>query len=289
MKPETYVYKSTRDCDIHADVYRAGAHSLGRTIVWIHGGALIMGSRTWLPDDKRAMYLDAGYTVVAIDYRVAPETKLPEIVGDVREALAWVRTTGPGRFGIDPDRIGVVGHSAGGYLALMSGNFSPRPCVLVSFYGYGDIVGDWYSKPAPFYAGMPAVSAAEAYRNVRGRENTGTRDGGLFYVYCRQQGLWPKEVGGRDPAAAPDFFGPYCPERQVTHAYPPTLLLHGTADTDVPYALSVQMAHALDAAGVEHDLVTIMDGPHVFDKDLSLPGVGEAMARMMDFLHRHMA
>ena len=287
--PETYVYKSTADCDIHADVYGASTgDSPAPVVIWIHGGALIGGTRTWFPEDKRDLYLQAGYTVVSIDYRLAPETKLPLIIEDVRDAFTWVREQGPDLFDIDFNRLGVVGHSAGGYLTLMAGNFSPRPRAMVSFYGYGDLIGEWYSKPDPFYCSMPAVSREDAYRNVQGPATTGTRDSGPFYLYCRQQGIWPNEVGGVDPHENPAFFTPYCPEQNVPRDYPPTLLLHGTGDTDVPYHLSVSMAEALARESVAHELITIPDGPHVFDQDMSNPEVHGAMQRVLAFLDRHL-
>jgi acetyl esterase/lipase len=81
--------------------------------------------------------------VVAIDYRLAPEAKLPAIVDDLRDAAAWIREQGPARFGIASERLAVAGHAAGGYLTLLSGHaVEPRPRALVSFYGYGDIAGD---------------------------------------------------------------------------------------------------------------------------------------------------
>ena len=65
-----------------------------------------------------------------------------------------------------------------------------------------------------------------------------------------------------DPARGLQPFPPFCPERNLPPYYPPTLLLHGDADTDVPYAQSVAMAAALDSAGVKNELLTIPDGPH---------------------------
>ncbi|MAG36050.1 MAG: hypothetical protein CL878_07390, partial [Dehalococcoidia bacterium] len=136
-------------CPVKLDVYPAVGAGPTPVLVWIHGGALISGgralrgeARTWL----RERCVSAGYTVVSIDYRLAPETKLPAIVEDVQDAFRWVRGAGADRFNLDPDRIGVLGHSAGGYLTLMSGySVEPRPNVLVSFYGYGDLIGEWYS------------------------------------------------------------------------------------------------------------------------------------------------
>jgi len=65
------------------------------------------------------------------------------------------------------------------------------------------------------------------------------------------------------------------------------LLLHGTADTDVPYELSVAMAAALERAGIEHDLITIEDGEHGFDHvDPPTPSILAAWDRVHDFLAR---
>ena len=144
--------------------------------------------------------------------------------------------------------------------------FAPQPVekdVDVSFYGYGDIIGTWYSRPDPFYCRQPLVLKEEAYAAVggpivsRAEATPGGPRRGLFYLYCRQQGLWPKEVAGRDPDTEPAWFDPFCPVRNVTREYPPTLLLHGDEDTDVPYEQSVQMAQAMKRAGVEFGVATL--------------------------------
>ena len=131
---------------------------------------LIMGDRRGINRRLVSELVDAGFVVVSIDYRLAPETKLPEILDDVRDAFTWIRTQGTRTFGARADRTIVLGGSAGGYLTLMSGFLiEPRPAALVSFWGYGDIVGPWYSQPDPFYRRQPLVSEAEA-RAAVGRD-----------------------------------------------------------------------------------------------------------------------
>lgn len=138
----TYTYKTVGDLHIQADVYRLPADEIRPAILWIHGGALIWGSRCWLDPVQVDNYVDAGYTVIALDYRLAPQVKLNQILEDLDDAYSWVRSEGPQLFRIDPSRIAVVGLSAGGYLTLMAGfRLSPRPATLVSCYGYGDIAG----------------------------------------------------------------------------------------------------------------------------------------------------
>ncbi len=85
---------------------------------------------------------------------------------------------------------------------------------------------------------------------------------GWFYLYCRQQGLWPKEVTGYDPHTEPEAFKPYCPVQNVTPAYPPVILIHGDKDTDVPYEQSVEMAAELARVGVEHEFITLKGAGH---------------------------
>ncbi|MGE3780116.1 MAG: alpha/beta hydrolase fold domain-containing protein, partial [Pirellulaceae bacterium] len=123
---QTFTYKTVGELPILADVYRLPGDDVRPVIVWIHGGGLITGSRGGPRLDQRRRYLDAGYAIVSIDYRLAPETKAAGIVQDVQDAIAWVRTQGPQLFQIDPRRLAVVGHSAGGYLTLMSG-FTVKP------------------------------------------------------------------------------------------------------------------------------------------------------------------
>jgi hypothetical protein len=118
---ETFSYKSIENIDVHADVYRLQGNNLRPVILWLHGGRLIFGNREALPADEREQLLQAGYVVVAIDYRLGPETKLPEILTDVEDAYRWIQEKGHTLFSADPQRVAIVGQSAGAYLALMAG------------------------------------------------------------------------------------------------------------------------------------------------------------------------
>lgn len=287
----TYTYKTIGDLQIQADVYRAPGEAIQPAILWIHGGALIWGSRRWLPPVQVDRYVDAGYTVIAIDHRLAPEVKLDEIVGDLDAAYSWVRREGPRLFRIDPNRTAIVGHSSGGYLTLMAGfRLSPRPAALVSFYGYGDIAGEWLSRPDPFYSQQAAVSEEDARQAIGGRvvSDAATWDRAPFYFRARQRGLWPLEVVGCAPKSAPRAFDPLCPIRQVTPTYPPTLLLHGDNDTDVPFEQSVLMAAELKRRGVQHELITMPGLGHVFDAAMDDPEVVSAFDRVLTFLREQL-
>lgn len=270
---KTYVYKRVGECEIKADVFRPERNDVRPAIIWLHGGGLVAGCRDMIgakgTREQLAQYLDAGLVVIAIDYRLAPETKLAEIVEDVRDAYRWAREKGPTEFRIDPDRIALVGHSAGAYLALLVGTYlEPRPRAIVSFYGYGDITGDWCVRPSAYFREKRTISEEEARASVGTSAITQScyptkRD--RFYVYCRQQGLWAKEVTGFQHAVDATSLAALCPSMNVTKEYPPTLLLHGNKDNDVPYEQSTLMSEKLKQAGVKHRLITLTGLDHGFD------------------------
>lgn len=272
MPMKSFVYKRVDGLEIGLDFYPASSDVRAPLVLWIHGGALMMGTRRWMNGVQRQLLHDAGFAQATIDYRLAPETKLPEILSDIRDAFHWLEGEADS-LNIDAARIGLLGHSAGGYLVLMAGCcLGLRAKSIAAFYGYGDIIGNWYAKPDPFYCQQPMVSEAEAQGVVEAKpvaEAIGP-DRGKYYLYCRQQGLWPKAVLDVDPRENPEAFFPYCPVRNVTADYPPTLLLHGAVDTDVPYEQSVMMAAALKAAGVVHELITIPEGAHSFDNRVKM-------------------
>ena len=294
---DTYTYKIVDIHEIRADVYRYPGEEIRPAIIWIHGGGLILGTRNWLPSKQLERYMKAGYNVVAIDYRLAPETKLPEIIDDIEDAYAWVRAKGPDLFKIDPDRIAVVGHSGGGYLTLMAGfRLKPRPRALVSFYGYGNLTGPWYARPDSFYNQMPLISRDQALQFVGDSVVSSplpklgwTKGRASFYIYCRQHGLWPSEVSGHDPEKERAWFSEYEPLRNLTKAYPPTLLLHGEKDTDVPFEQSVLMAEALKRQGVEYEFIANPDWGHMFDRGSGRedPAVQKALGQVLIFLDKH--
>ena len=288
--PRSYTYRTVDGLALEADVYRPAGGGTTPAILWIHGGALIMGMRHTIRRWQLQRYLNRGYTVVAIDYRLAPETKLPAILDDVQHAYAWARSAS-GTLGIDPRRIAVLGHSAGGYLALMCGEIlEPPPAAIVAFYGYGDILGRWCTEPDSGFLTQPRVDRAQA-DSVIGAAPVSEASGGArgrLYTYMRQQGSWTSMVSGMDPATQTTTLRRYCPSLQVTRRYPATMLLHGSADTDVPYAQAVAMRDALERVHVHCELVTLAGKDHGFDFDEQDPEVQAAFDHVLAFLGAHL-
>src|SRR5262245_38093426 len=118
---KAHTFKTVGELKIQADVYRPDDSTVRPVVVWIHGGALIMGNRKSVPQNLLDLCRTEGYALVSIDYRLAPEVKLPEIIVDVEDAFRWIRGDGAKEYHLDPDRVVVTGGSAGGYLTLMTG------------------------------------------------------------------------------------------------------------------------------------------------------------------------
>ena len=103
----------------------------------------------------------------------------------------------------------------------------------------------------------PEISGTPTEASWRGR--------GDFYLYCRQQGVCPKEVSGHDPKKELVGFTEYEPLRNVSSNCPPTLLLHGEKGTDVPFEQSALMAQAPADNGVKHKFISGSEWGHAFD------------------------
>jgi len=296
FEKRTYTYKHVGDCIIEADVYRADDAVVRPVVVWIHGGALIMGSRQDVPGRLLDLCRTEGFALVSLDYRLAPEVKLPAIIEDVQDAFRWIRREGPARLRIDPTRMVVAGGSAGGYLTMMTGVcVQPRPTALVSYWGYGSVDGQWYTRPSPYHGEAASLlPAEEMFAAVSGRPITGSdrnlpthRARGSYYRYLRQNGLWTREVTGFNPDTERAKLDPYCPVRNVTAAYPPILMIHGTEDKDVPYEESAAMARQLARHHVPHELVTVPGGGHGLgggDPEV----IAQAHATALAFIKRHL-
>ncbi len=289
----TVAYREVDGHPILADVYRPEGDDIRPVLVWIHGGALILGNREGIHREIRDLAERNRYALVSIDYRLAPETKLPELINDIEAAFAWLAGEGAKQFHLDADRIVVAGGSAGGYLTLVTGyRVRPRPKALVALYGYGDLTGDWYSTPSPHPRHNPrTITREEAAQQTDGAVISDARrrkgNGGAIYLYYRQNGIWPEEVSGFDRAAIAEQIAPFEPVRNVTADYPPTLLIHGTSDTDVPYEQSTMMAAQFEKRGVPFLLKPIKNGEHGFGGG-DPQQIENAYQTMRAFIVRHL-
>lgn len=287
IKPKTFIYKTIDGCDIKADLYRPiSTFGLSPVIFWIHGGALIEGSRKWIHSKQVERYTSAGYALLAIDHRLAPETLLPAIMDDLQDAYSWLINDLATEYNLDTEQIYCIGHSAGGYLALLTAyHFKPAPRAIVSFYGYCDIAGDWAHKSNGYFSLQRQVSREKAYEFVDNKpisEGQGFRQ--HLYTYCRQQGIIAQITSGIDPIKEPDKARLYNPIQNVDSTFPPTLFIHGEQDKDVPIEQSIIMYKELKKHNIKSSLISIPQARHLFDNQMDDPDVNKIFNDVIAFL-----
>lgn len=301
MEKSTVAYRTVEGHAILADVHRPVGTSNCAVIAYFHGGALIGGHRELNSDYTAIQQVfelarERGYAFVSFDYRLAPETELPDIVSDVEAAIAWLASDGARLFDLDASRLIVTGDSAGGYLALLTGcRARPRPQALVAIYGYGSLNAPWYTAPNPYPGYNRTVIAESDFGDFRegpvvsdARERTASHaQATSYYFYLRQNGLWTHETSGFASETLAVQIAPYEPVRQVTRHHPPTFLMHGTMDSDVPCEESRKMAAQFERHGVPYIFKAIDRAEHGFaggDPDQ----LSAAYASMRQFMMRYL-
>jgi acetyl esterase/lipase len=214
---------------------RTRSHAPRPGIVWVHGGGWTGKARGGKVLWRQAAHLASlGYPGVNITYRLAPAHTFPAQLEDVWTGLRWLHSHAA-ELGVDPERIGAVGESAGGHLAMLLGTSAsassgapPRVQAVVAYYGVFDLPGLWTE---------PGKAARNA---LLGGDLDRAAEGSL---------LWDRARTGS-------------PLHTADAQTPPVLLLHGTADAIVPFDQSVRFQKRLRELGVWADLVPGVDGAH---------------------------
>ena len=285
----TLTYKSVEGIELEADVYGGDSKASRPVLLWLHGGALIVGNRSRVPPDLLALCQQDDFVLVSVDYRLAPEAGLDAVLSDVTDAVAWIRERGPELFGADPSRLAVAGVSAGGYLTLALGHLAqPAPLALVSYWGYGSL--EWYLEPSSYYLENAPLRDPEEIRERMGStvlpHTTGdtVRPRWNYYVHLRQAGRWAQEVA---KVATAEDLERYSPALQARRDFPPTLLVHGTDDQDVPFEQAQNMATTLSGLGVQNRLIAVPGAGHGLDEG-DEKDVERARFAAREFIRKHL-
>ncbi len=213
-------------------------------VVLIHGGCWLFGTRHQLHWYGKRLG-ENGYVTAAISYRMMPHYPFPACLHDSKAAVRWLRLHAK-EYGIDPERIAVLGNSAGGHLAAMLATTRPED-------GLEGTVNGGVSSAVQAAVVMYGVSDLSYYQNPRGYIGFG----GLSRVFV-------KSFVGKDSNGKKD---PYAAASPITYAGRetcPVLFVHGTKDHFVPYAQSVAFCDQLQDLGATARLITVPYG-HAFD------------------------
>jgi acetyl esterase/lipase len=212
-------------------------------VLWIHGGG-------WEHGDKSArsgaeFLAAAGFVTASLSYRLSGAAPFPAAIQDCKCAIRFLRANAA-RYGIDAERIGVAGSSAGGHLAELVATageraglegdggwpgVSSRVQAAASYYGVSDLTAEFPADTVPYLVKF------------------------LGGALSQKPGLYRR--------ASPIFY--------VARGDPPLLLVHGTNDDGVPVEQSVRMTEAYRQAGLPVEFIQVQNAGHDFQHVGSAP------------------
>lgn len=213
-------------------------------IVYIHGGA-------WRAGDRRAghrrvaSYVTSGqYAGVSVGYRLTDEAIWPAQIHDCKAAIRWVRANAK-QYNLNPDKIGVMGDSAGGQLVAMLGTSGGVKALEGT-------LGDHLTTSSKVQCvvdnfGPADLAAMKDYPSRMDHDRADSPEGKLV----------GGQVSANHQAAASAS-----PISYVSKEDPPFLIIHGTDDMLVPYNQSVRLAKALKGVGAKCNFTTVTEGGH---------------------------
>lgn len=253
------VYGKGGEVDLHLDLARPkNLTAPAPCIVVIHGGAWRQGDKSMHASEIRS-FAKQGFVSASIQYRFCPQYRFPAQIEDVKCAVRYLRAHAD-KYGIDPDRIGAVGFSAGGHLSMMLGAMDPddglegeggwadqpsKVQAVVSFFGPTELAAD--DLPAP---SIPLVNAL---------------------------------IGGPKEEHL-QAFRDASPLTYISPGDAPMLLFQGTEDVLVPYSQAIKMVTAMTEADVRGRVEFLIDAGHGWggaDRELTLEATNRFFQRYL--------
>lgn len=233
-------YKNVNGKSLQLDIYKPrGLVKPAPLLVFIHGGGWTGGKR-----EDYLVYLVAfakmGYTTATVSYRLVKDSVYPACAEDIRDAVQWLFKNGE-TYNYDPDRIAVIGGSAGGHLALLA--------------AYG-----WHKPGDSNDTSMP-VSARRIKAVV---DLYGPTD--LTTTFAQTNSTVTRFIG-HSYKEAPELFTEASPIHYLDKDDPPTMILHGTSDETVPISQSDELKARLDALDIPNVYIRMPLWPHTMDID----------------------
>jgi acetyl esterase/lipase len=231
------VYGKGGDQELKLDLFRPlKDEGLSSAVVILHGGGWQQGSKNDLRDTARWL-AEEGYVTATVGYRFAPQHKFPAQIEDAKCAVRWLRANA-GRYHVDGERIGALGLSSGGHLALLLGLTSPSD----GFEGRGGHAE--YSSQV--YAVVNVYGPTDLTQNN--------------WSPALENVL--KDLLGSDRNTHPDAYRAASPLSYARNGAPPVLTIHGTNDRIVPYQQAESLHAALRGVGAVSQLEPLQGAGH---------------------------
>lgn len=251
-----YSHEGKRDLrlDIQSPVSPKG---MTPVLVWIHGGGWKTGDRRDVREGMRG-FAKIGYTSISIEYRLSDEAIYPAQLNDTCAALRWIASQAELR-ALDIRRTALIGISAGGHLALLTG-FHGRTPVGMQIKAIVNMAGPTcLSIPLSFQSGDTAPNS----------NPSATNPSQLVSAF----------LGSSNPADK--VYGEASPLKWVRQGVPPVLSIHGRTDKTVSPMHSLALHAALRAVGV-HEKLILLDGGH--DLDGNAEQANAAVVEIVNFI-----
>ena len=232
------VFSTPHDAPLTLDLFvPADPPAPPPVVVLVHGGGWRSGSRHAWTGAARDLVAE-GWAAATIDYRLRDTAPYPAAVDDVAAALRFLGAEG-GRLGVDPNRLALMGGSAGGHLALLAAMTEPGVDAVVAF--------------------SPPTDLAALARPDGEEQPLCAADGSA----CRIIGLEALVAGwlGCTPRDCPDRVAAASPTHHVGGGDPPALIVHAT-DEVVPFAQATAFVDRLRDAGGHAELVSFPGRRH---------------------------
>ncbi len=278
-RQEDVIYGRKFGTALTLDVFTPTGPRNGAAIIWAVSGG-------WISDHDRigrghfVEFLRRGYTVFAVVHGSQPKYTIPEVIEDMHRAVRFIRYNAA-HFGIDPDRIGVSGGSAGGHLALMMGLDSRegKPNKKDPVMHQASRV----RAVACFYPPTDFLNYGEPGRDVDRALREELKPFQAPFDFHEFDETAQKFVPIADEQRRLEIFRATSPMTHVSPDDPPTLIIHGDADRLVPFQQSRDLVDKLRAAGVTVQLIVRPGAKHGWPKLL------DDMPIFADWFDEHLA
>ncbi len=223
------VYGKAGEMELKLDIYRppAGVSPKRMATIHFHGGGFTGGNKESLSERVKP-FAARGYVAIAAQYRLAGQAGYPALIHDAKASIRWVRANAK-TLGIDPQRIGVVGYSAGGYHALFTAGTCDRP----EFEGN---------------VGTPGVSTKVA----------------VCLAYYPATNIPASMLPPGNDAAAQKAANA---TTYIAAGFPPIAIFHGMKDVTIPIESSKRLVQQLQDVKVPVEFHAFEGVPHAFDSN----------------------
>ena len=264
-KCEITVHESEYQSGLAVRIYQPAGAGPFPGLVDVHGGVWTNGDRTANEVMDWAL-AESGIVVAAVDFRQSPDHPYPAQVADVNLATRWLKAHAV-EFNADPDTVGGIAGSSGGHTVLLSAMRPNHPA-----YSYIDLPGsDADATMKYLLLGWPIVDPYARYRFVQEMGND--RIIGLSEAYFRTTDAMKEGSPGQ------------ILQRGEEAVLPPTLIVQGTADNNLPVPVTERFAADYRKAGGDLELEMFPDMPHLFGNTPG-PDSDRAIALMKKFASR---